>query len=846
MDKTELTNKVAELFRISGHKVDVSVKINHREIDIRAEETQGLVRKIILIECADHEKTVGVDKMQTDINKLEAAQAHLRGRAVVMHVSKNGYSPEASGYALDQGIDIYTLEDLEKRLVNFENYIEAVKNDKIRNTILKEYQPNNIHFEKTFKSSQGAIKFLESWLKSENNWLTLLGDYGVGKSWTLKRFLYFQMEKYTTDPNRELMPFFIPLQKFTKAFDFKNLILGTFQIYGLSGVHFSAFEYLMNNGKILFLLDSFDEMAQHLNKNTIRENLREILMCISHKSKAIMTSRPNYFEGRAERLLVVEKNGLLEWHPLDEKNFEHQTSIARSIKSRFNKSQFARINDLTIEQRKNLFRLVLGSNKEAYNKLMELFDRFQELENISQRAVIARLLTTVAETLASKGESTTIDGFKIIPDDLSFLNQAKIFEIIILNLLSRDENIGSLSSSQRYLFLKRFSLFLQQPKRDFFATPDEIKNLVRSTFDDDLRRTDSPEQQLENYYRTCRRHSGLTTEGQFFDTSGNLDFPVDEQDTDSRVGFSHNSIREFLVAESIVDYLVKDIHHPNLDSINYTDVIGDFIVFKSDYDPVVRSCLSEKYATSKDGQLKELLFKIIFRFIQNSPEENIFLLGSPPKIPHIDISLLDLSGLNLRSTDFIGSLISETDFRKSDLRHANFANSIIEKAMFDEADVKEADFTEAELVSIYVFDEFATNTSSVLTGKSCRQWLHTKGAKVFPIDDLNPLLGKPWYEAAREVTRTLEAQIAGTHQDVALTKGTKLNHRPFAKDFVKYLIKKEILLKITKSKTGPGWVLKVNPAYRTLIEKFGKGGIIDPLLKDFFVKRLKKGEKLDI
>ena len=78
MDKTKLVAEVAHLFRISGHKVDTSVEINHREIDVFAEETQGLVRKKILIECADFAKPVGVDKVQTDLNKLRAAKEVLK------------------------------------------------------------------------------------------------------------------------------------------------------------------------------------------------------------------------------------------------------------------------------------------------------------------------------------------------------------------------------------------------------------------------------------------------------------------------------------------------------------------------------------------------------------------------------------------------------------------------------------------------------------------------------------------------------------------------------------------------------------------------------------------------
>jgi len=333
MDKTDLVKQVSNLFRISGHKVDTSVMINNREIDVRACETQGLVRKIILVECADYAKTVGVNKIQNDIDKLRAAKEVLKENAVLMHVSRKGYTPSAFGYANEIGIPAFSLEDLASQLINFDAYIEAVENDKVRSIIMKEYQPNKIFFEESPSTSKGAITFLKKWLKSDSQWLTLLGDYGVGKSWTLKRFLYEIVEEYKINPSGTPLPFFIPLQNFTKAFDFQNLILRTLQLYGLGGVYYSSFEYLMTEGKIVFLLDSFDEMAQHLSREIIRENLKELLVGLSQNSKAIMASRPTYFEGRAERLLVVEKDGRIEWHPLDEKEHERLNALSRSIQT---------------------------------------------------------------------------------------------------------------------------------------------------------------------------------------------------------------------------------------------------------------------------------------------------------------------------------------------------------------------------------------------------------------------------------------------------------------------------------------------------------------------------------
>ena len=74
--------------------------------------------------------------------------------------------------------------------------------------------------------------------------------------------------------------------------------------------------------------------------------------------------------------------------------------------------------DLSLSQRRRLFAVVLGPRTKAFGILAGLLKRFEDLGSISQRAVIARLLTTVAETLASNEKVSTIEGYPLIPDDL--------------------------------------------------------------------------------------------------------------------------------------------------------------------------------------------------------------------------------------------------------------------------------------------------------------------------------------------------------------------------------------------------------------------------------------------
>jgi hypothetical protein len=365
-------NKVSNLFEISGHKSRTGVDVGNTRIDVLAEEQHGLVRKSILAVCTSSAEPTPSAQMSQDVKRLQAAQRNLNGvSAVLMHVSQAGHTADAQAYAKSKNVELFTAEELAHRLINFDGYIKAVRKDPSRQMILREYQQTTIHYEGD-KKKVPALEFLTHWVAGSQRWLTILGDYGVGKSWTLKRLLYSLVEDYHTNPLEKPLPLFVPLQQFTKAFDFQNLILAVFQKYGITGVHYPAFVHLASQGRILFLFDSFDEMAQTLRREIIRENLKELLSGVTAGSKAIMTSRPTYFESRAERL---GQDSQLVLHQADQLLLEHQNALSRTIDEQLNSSRFARLNDLTNDQRLRLFHIVLKDKPKAHEKLLDLHKR---------------------------------------------------------------------------------------------------------------------------------------------------------------------------------------------------------------------------------------------------------------------------------------------------------------------------------------------------------------------------------------------------------------------------------------------------------------------------------------
>jgi hypothetical protein len=157
----------------------------------------------------------------------------------------------------------------------------------------------------------------------------------------------------------------------------------------------------------------------------------------------------------------------------------------------------------------------------------------------------------------------------------------------------------------------------------------------------------------------------------------------------------------------------------------------------------------------------------------------------------------------------------------------------------------DADLRNAEIQSIYVFDEFQTETSAVLSGREARQWLFSRGATVYPTDDLNPLLGNPWYHSAREVAKTLTRRIAGTHKQISLAKGSNLKYRKFATEFVDYLREKGMLQEVSKASLGGGSVVKLKKEFRAVIDGFAEEGKIDERLLPFFQKHGLMTRKLE-
>jgi len=137
---------------------------------------------------------------------------------------------------------------------------------------------------------------MDEWLaeaKGERRHLSILGEFGTGKSWFARRL------NYRVAHARKRVPILFQLRNWSERFDLRGLITDT-----LVNTHklrlasdYRAFERLNREGRLLLIFDGFDEMVRNANNpRTATENFEAIAtLAKPWKAKILLTCRTEYF-----------------------------------------------------------------------------------------------------------------------------------------------------------------------------------------------------------------------------------------------------------------------------------------------------------------------------------------------------------------------------------------------------------------------------------------------------------------------------------------------------------------------------------------------------------------------
>jgi len=210
------------------------------------------------------------------------------------------------------------------QLFNFDDYITWLETTLYPQGSLPDYYVDlacSTYFTKDKQSREISRElydpidiYVDDWLKAPGkNHLSILGDFGSGKTWFCRYYAYKQLQRYKANPARERLPVLVNLRDYTKRMDIELMLTTWLDERGVKMTGgYRAFEELNRSGKLLLIFDGFDEMAQKADYNTILSNVRELTKAIMPGSKVILTCRTPYFRYAQEAERILGGGGMLQ------------------------------------------------------------------------------------------------------------------------------------------------------------------------------------------------------------------------------------------------------------------------------------------------------------------------------------------------------------------------------------------------------------------------------------------------------------------------------------------------------------------------------------------------------
>ena len=337
----------------------------------------------LLVHCVDTKEGRVNETMLASILPTLGAAKNLKEAQGGVLVTNFGFSPNAYTLAKSNGWSLRYYDQLIAELINFRPYLmklrEEWEDDEDR--LAEYYVP--AEFDDDGKRRDLFDYVTNDWLAQPQNFLSIVGEYGVGKT-SFSRKLAYEL----AGRKHGRLPILIRLHSARYNVGVKGLVRAVLAENGMPEVSYEAFDQMNRAGLLLILLDGFDEMIAQAGDFDAIQNAFEELAELAKPalSRVVLTSRGEYFESEKEQHEVLRP--------------QTRTTLAAPINQRRDRWALLRLAKFTPAQMRLFLerRLPLLEDKPEgdVDFYLQKMGEIEDLLDLGQRAV---MLDMIAKSL---------------------------------------------------------------------------------------------------------------------------------------------------------------------------------------------------------------------------------------------------------------------------------------------------------------------------------------------------------------------------------------------------------------------------------------------------------------
>lgn len=311
-----LRDLAANLLTTRFGRVIVEHRVDGKKVDIFFIDNNRFGKPLrYYVEAKDYNKPLG----RSDVVSIWSDYSGILRRnepSYLLVITKNGLTPDAQAYISEMPSLLHqTIWELENETLGLQEYVRNLSDffsrDGLSNYYIDARGREATYTKDTENRIDGSsdinlVTFFDEWIGNpESQPIAVLGGYGTGKTSLGYRIASKQAENSLRNPLARI-PIFVRLGSFSRYASLDGILVSTFSAEShLSNFSFSFFKKMNEAGRLLIILDGFDEMKHAMSWSDFRAQVKDLNQLVVVNSKVILLGRPNAFMSFDEHILVL-------------------------------------------------------------------------------------------------------------------------------------------------------------------------------------------------------------------------------------------------------------------------------------------------------------------------------------------------------------------------------------------------------------------------------------------------------------------------------------------------------------------------------------------------------------